>query len=441
MKRSSLLAAAGGFTVVLLAVGTFGVVRSGNDADQDTRPPTAAEPAALATARGATLDALIADLTARMATTPDDYVASATLGLAYVQQARVTANGDLYDLAAAALDESLEVNSSDNFLAYAGHSALSSATHDFGLAKEYAEQGLEVNPFSALLYGVLSDAELQLGDYDAAFAAVQQMIDLSPDSASLSRASYTWEIRGNIAEATRLMQRALDDAPTPADRSFALLQLGDLAFNDGDAATALTHYIAALGAQPDSAAALSGKARAEAALGNTETALTDYETLIARRLEPFYILQYADFLQSLGRDADAAEQYRLYEQQESEFAAQEVLPDATFTLFFADHGKPDIALEQAQGAVEAAPFLDTHDAYAWALHANGRHEEAWQAMEKALALNSRNALFHYHAGMIRQALGDFDGAREHLELALEINPHFNPAKAQVAEATLAELER
>ena len=440
-SHRSLIAAGLGFGVLLVAAGTFGVVQSGSSDDARLPDPraAAAQSGALASASGATLDVVIADLAVRVDEVPTDHVAWASLGLAYVQQARVTANGDLYELADEALETSLDINDSDNFLAYAGHAALSSAKHDFVSAREYAVEGLEINEFSAILWGALSDAELQLGRFPDARAAVQEMLDLSPDTSSFARASYLRELRGDIAGATRLMQRALDDSPTQADRSFALLHLGDLAFNAGDATTALDYYRAALDAQPDSAAALAGTARAEAALGHTDTAVATYEALTARGLEPFYLLQYAELLESIGRSDEAAEQYRLYEQQESEFSAREFLPDATFTLFLADHGQPELALEKAQRAVDTAPFVDTLDAYAWALHRNGRHEDAWAAMEQALALDTPSALYHYHAGMIRLALGDTAGAREHLSRALDINPHFNRVAAAIARDTLDEL--
>ena len=60
-------------------------------------------------------------------------------------------------------------------------------------------------------------------------------------------------------------------------------------------------------------------------------------------------------------------------------------------------------------------------------------------MERALALDTPSALYHYHAGMIRLALGDTAGAREHLTQALDINPHFNLVAAAVAADTLDEL--
>ena len=59
------------------------------------------------------------------------------------------------------------------------------------------------------------------------------MVDLLPDTGSLARASYAWELRGDIDEARSLMHRALDIAPTAADRAFTRYHLGELAFNAG----------------------------------------------------------------------------------------------------------------------------------------------------------------------------------------------------------------
>ena len=342
-SHTSLFAAGTGLGVVLVAASTLGLVQpgTGDDDGQAGLRAAALAPAAVVTSSGTTLDVQIEQLVARVDEVPGDYVAWASLGLAYVQQARVTANGDLYELANTALETSLDINESDNFVAFAGLSALSSAKHDFVSAEEHALDGLEINEYSAILWGALSDAQLQLGRYSDASTSVQKMLGLSPDTSSFARASYLRELHGDTAEAVRFMQRALDDAPTPADRSFALLHLGDLAFNVGDATSALDYYRAALDALPDSAAAFAGQARAEAALGETNTAITHYEALIERGLEPFYILQYAELLDSIGRADDAADNYRIYEREEGEFAAQEFLPDATYTLFLADHGQAE----------------------------------------------------------------------------------------------------
>ncbi len=389
---------------------------------------------------GGSLADLIASLQTRLARVPSDHVGWATLGLAYVQEARMTVDPSYYPKADGALARSLEIDDRDNFLAYAGLSALASARHDFPAAKTYAERGLEINAFSAILFGALSDAEIQLGNYDAAFAAVQRMVDLSPDTASLSRASYAWELRGDIDRARDLMQRALDDAPSAADRTFALVHLGGLAFDQGDAATALDLFNDALDATPTDIAALASKARAEAALGQFETAVEHWTQVVDRAPEPGYVVEFARLLESLGRTDESERQWSVFDATQALFAANGVLPDATATLADAERGRVDQALEDAALGVSSRPFLDMHDAHAWSLHLAGRDAEALQAIDRALQLGTRNARFHFHAGMIALALGDTERAQRELTEALTINPHFDPLSAPDAREALAAME-
>ena len=442
-RRTTLLLAGLGLAVVLFTAATFGFTRgdSGRDDATAATDVIVASGAAdgIRTARGASLDDLIANLQARLKTTPKDHVAWATLGIAYVQQAKVTVNPDFYPKAEGALQKSLDLGVEDNYLVYAGLSALASARHDFARAKDFAEQGLAINSYNALLYGALSDAEVQLGDYEAAFAAVQKMVDLSPDTASLSRASYTWELRGDIPKATELMQRALADAPTANDRAFANVFLGELAFNAGDPNTTLQYAIDALAASPDDPAALAVRAKAEAALGQYETALDHYAAVVDRAPEPTYLIEYGELLEFLGRDDEAKVQYALFDTVQQLFSANGVEPDAGPTLFIANHGDPKVALTDAETGISTRPFIVMHDAHAWALHRNGRDDEALVAIGKAMQLGTPNALFHFHAGMIRYSLGDLAAARDELATALSINPYFNVLDARVAQQTLDEI--
>ncbi len=442
-RRTKLVLLSVGVATVVLVAGAIGFAQSDSSADVQTSatgPVVVPDDVAQATSpSGQSLDTLISGLQTRLETVPGDYVSWATLGLAYVQQAKVTVNSDFYPKADGALAKSIELNDDENYVAYAGLSALAAARHEFAAAKSFAERGLEINPYSALLYGALSDAETQLGNYDAAFAAVQRMVDLSPDTASLSRASYTWELRGDVEQARALMQRALDDAPTPADRAFALFYLGELAFNNGDPASALDAYNRARDASPSYVAALAGKAKAEAALGQVETALDHYAELVGRAPEPGYVLEYGELLESLGRVDEAQQQYDVFVTTQQLFAVNGVQPDAVASLFETNHGDPASGLALARAGVDDEPFVAMYDAHAWALHMNDRDEEALEAIEAAMQLGERNALFRYHAGMIRLALGDIDGARSDLSAALAINPAFNPLAAPIAAATLADL--
>ena len=80
-----------------------------------------------------------------------------------------------------------------------------------------------------------------------------------------------------------------------------------------------------------------------------------------------------------------------------------------------------------------------YDAYAWALHMNGRDAEALDAIDTALELGLRNPLYLYHSGMIKLALGDDAGARADLSEALTVNPWFSPLAAPIAVAALDQL--
>lgn len=446
-RRTSLILSATALSAGLVAAGIVGFARTGGEPGEARAGlvpipelPELPELTGLGVAPGAPLDEQIAALQTRLEAVPGDHPAWATLGLAYVQQARVTGDPAYYPRAEGALDTSLEVGPADNFLAYAGMSALASARHDFAAAKGLAEQGLAANGYSALLWGVLSDAELQLGNYDAATAAVDRMLSLSPDATSLARASYLAELRGDVGGAMTLMQRARDGAYDADTRAFAAFHLGELAYDTGDPNEALRQYLAALEASPDDVAARAGRARAEAALGQTETALDHYAEVVGRAPEPTYLAAYGDLLASLGRLDEANRQYELVATIQSLFEANGVQPDAGPILFFADHGEPERALAAAEAGISARPFLTMWDAYAWALHRNGRSAEALDAMARADALGTRSAQFRYHAGMIKHALGDLDGARAELVAALEINPYFNPLAVATARATLASLE-
>jgi tetratricopeptide (TPR) repeat protein len=170
-----------------------------------------------------------------------------------------------------------------------------------------------------------------------------------------------------------------------------------------------------------------------------ETALDHYAVRVARAPEPSYVIEYGELLESVGRRDEAEQQYDVFLATQQLFAANGVEPDSVATLFDANHGDPMTALEDATAGIQTRPFLAMYDAYAWALHRNDRNAEALVAVEEAMQLGERNALFRYHAGMIRLALGDSDGARTDLTEALSINASFNPLAAPIATATLAEL--
>lgn len=371
---------------------------------------------------------------------PENPVGWAQLGMAYVQQGRTTADPALYAKAEAALRRSLKVQPRDNYQAETGMGALAAARHDFATALTWGRRAATTNPSNAAAQGVLADAYTQLGRYEESYRAVQRMTDLRPDTSSLARASYTWELRGDVPQARALMKRALNDAASPSDQAFARLHLATLAQESGDADTALREAESGLRRAKDDAPLLEARARAHAALGHDRQAVADYTTAVAIAPLPQYVLGLGELQQSLGRDAEARAQYGVLRAQEQVRRAGDAPADTDAILFEADHGDAARAVTMARTAVEVRPFIAVQDAYAWALHRAGRDAEALPYADRALSLGTRSALFHYHRAMIREALGDTAAARKDLERALAVDPRFHPLHGPRAGAALDRID-
>ncbi|ROQ59367.1 tetratricopeptide repeat protein [Streptomyces sp. 840.1] len=371
---------------------------------------------------------------------PADPGGWSSLGMAYVQQARSTADAATYDRAQAALRKSLALQPAGNFAAETGMGALESARHDFAGALTWAQRATTDNPYSAPAQGVLADALTQLGRYEDSYAAVQRMTDLRPDSSALARASYSWELRGDTARARDLMNKSLQAAGTPADKAFALTHLATLALETGDPRTALELAGAGLAVLPGDAALLEARARAHTALGHSGQAVTDFTAAVAAAPLPQYLLGLGDLQRLLGHREAAEEQYDVLRAQETLRKASGGAPDADAVLFEADHGNPETAVEMGRAALRRRPFIAVHDAYAWALHRAGRDTEAIEQADLALALGTVSAPFHYHRALINQALGRTGAARTDLRRALDTDPHFHPVDAPRARTALSRIE-
>jgi tetratricopeptide (TPR) repeat protein len=64
---------------------------------------------------------------------------------------------------------------------------------------------------------------------------------------------------------------------------------------------------------------------------------------------------------------------------------------------------------------------------------------AAEAIAEAMKLGTKDASIYYHAGMIYYRLGDQQQARQHLQQALKLNPHFSIRQADEAKRALEKL--
>jgi tetratricopeptide (TPR) repeat protein len=243
-----------------------------------------------------------------------------------------------------------------------------------------------------------------------------------------------------VAGAERAMRLAFDAAGSASDAAWTAYQLGELAFGSGEVAAASGWYARGLDLDPAYALNLAGLAKVAWARGNDDLAIRRYEDVAARYPAPEVVIALADLYGATGHVTLADQQVDVVRAMQELAAANGVNIDLELALFDADHGDPAGALSAARAEWARRHSIHVADAYAWALYANGRFRRASAFADRALALGTRNALFLFHAGMIRLELGDRDAARRDLARALEINPNFSIQHATEGAKMLAELE-
>nr|MDP9328464.1 tetratricopeptide repeat protein [Actinomycetota bacterium] len=400
-------------------------------------PPGASTP--LAPAAAGSLEGSIAALQARLRAFPQDWKSFASLGLVYVQEARVTADPTYYPKAEGVLQRSLELHGQDNFEAMVGMASLAAARHDFAAALDWGERAEAVDPYNGSVYGVIGDAQVELGRYDDAFATFQRMVDTRPDLASYARVSYARELRGDVAGAIRAMRGAEAFAPTQLDRAWAANQLGELYFNGGRLGKAAEQYRLGTNLAPAFVPPQAGLAKVAWARGDVREAIARYTEVTQRYPSPEYVIALGDLYQLTGETELAREQFDLVSTIQRLFVSNGVNVDLELSLYQADHGDAAAALETARAEWNRRHSILVADALAWALHANGEDRLAARYSRKALSLGTRNALSLFHAGMIQLALGDRTAARGFLTQAVGTNPFFSIRYAAEAQATLRSL--
>jgi tetratricopeptide (TPR) repeat protein len=384
------------------------------------------------------LDTSITALQTHLRAQPKDFGGWATLGLAYVEQARTKGDPSRYPQAEQALERSLALKP-DNDQALAGRAALAAARHDFENALAYADRTLKQNPYSERALSSRIDALVELGRYDEASKAADLADTRRPGVPVFTRYAYVRELRGDVATARRVLEQALATATAPGDIAYVSAALGQLAWNQGDYEAALIHYARALAADENYLPALEGRARAQAASGDRAAAIKGMEAVVARYPLPGPLVELGELYEDRGAEGDPAkarDQYALVDAWTALARANKVNADLDTALAAADHGDKAAALRAARAEWGRRHTVHTADALAWALHVNGRDEEALPYARRATATGYRSAAFLYHRGIIERATGHEEDARTHLTAALKLNPGFSPLGARAARKAL-----
>jgi len=325
---------------------------------------------------------------------------------------------------AAPADPSPADQSPNNFDAEKIQVSILLAEHDFPAALVLATALNKRVPDDVAIYGLLTDANAELGNYGEAETSAQWMLNLRPGNLpALTRASHLRELFGDLDGAYELMDLAYQStAPTDTEqRASILTQMGHLRLASGNPDAAEKLLEQTLAALPGYPAALGELAKVRV----TQKRYQDAVTLLRQRYEtvprPGNLYELAEALQSAGQDAEAKRAFAEFETKALAESGKKDNSNRELIFYYADHvQQPAKALKLAQQEFAWRHDVYTLDAYAWALHANGQDAEARKQIERALAVGIRDAKLLLHAGMINLTMGDVPAAERYLKQSAEL---------------------
>ena len=360
----------------------------------------------------------------QIAKKPNDFEAYNALALALSRRARETSDAKFYAQAEDALKKSFEI-SPGNFDGERTAVWLLLGKHEFPAALEKAKELDKKMPDDVMIYGFLTDANVELGNYDDAEKAAQWMLNLRPGNMpGITRAAYLRELFGDVDGSVELMNMAYQSTPPndSEDRAWVLSQIGHLQLISGKISEADTTLEQALAIFPRYHYALQNLAKVRI----EQKRYADAVVLLQQRYEDAH---HAENLYDLAEAEELAGQRERAKRDFAEFEtrslAESVKKDNSsreLIFYYADHAhEPAKALRIAEQELAWRHDVFTLDAYAWALHVNGRDDEARRHIEQALAVGIRDAKILRHAGEIALALGDQAAGERYLHEAAELN--------------------
>src|SRR5215831_13409634 len=385
------------------------------------------------------VDQAIERLSARTRQHRDDPSGWTALADAFMQKARETADSAYYRRAELAFERARALDATD-VSATLGLSQVYGARHEFEKSIEWARRVLTLDARNAGAYGLLGDAALELGDYEAATEHYQQMLDLHPDISSYSRSAHLLFVTGDARRAAWLMDRAIKAGAGYAENTaWCRAQLALMHLGTGNLLAAEQVVEQAIGLTPANYHVLFAQGRVRTARKNYAGAIESYRRASAIAPQHEVVVALGQLYVVIGDRSSADKQWAVVETIDKLNKANGVLGDLPLARFLADLDRrlPE-ALAIAQAEYKRRPNVFAADALAWAYYKNGRYAEAKRAIAKALAQRTPDASFLFHAGMIHAKLGDRVTAQLYLAQALSVNPSFNPLDAPVAEAMLAD---
>ena len=368
----------------------------------------------------------VAELTEQIKKAPSDIKARLQIAVIYLSEARITGEHPYYYPAILKILDGVLAMDPKNFEATTFKASVKMSQHQFAEARTIAEQARQINPNNAYVYGVLVDANVELGNYEEAVAMSDKMQALKPSLESYSRASYLREIYGSYPGSIDAMKLAVQ-AGLPGSEPYCWSKniLGQLYETTGQLDEAEQQYAGILALRPSYAFAMAGQARVQKARKEYDKALTTLDKAAAIMPEFSFHEEMAEIYALQGNTGKAAKTYRDVVSMLQQDARSGHTVDLELCKLYTQTGQLDSALFYGMNEYKKRPRnIDVNRALAWVAYNQKNFPQALAYSRVALRTGSKNPELLQQAGAIELALGNTRQSNKLIADARKTNPTF-----------------
>jgi tetratricopeptide (TPR) repeat protein len=298
----------------------------------------------------------IEELKQKLNKDPNDIKARLQIVTIYLAEARITGEHPYYYPAILKILDGVLYLNPNSFEAITYKASVKMSQHQFAEARDLAEKALKINESNAYIYGVLVDANVELGLYKEAIAMSDKMQALKPSLEAYSRASYLREIYGDYKGAIVAMKMAAEAGlPGSEPYCWSKTTLGHLYETTGNLKEAEQQYAEILAIRPSYAFAYRGQARILKANKQYDQALIVLEKAAKIMPEFSFHEEMADVFALQGKADKAKAKYIEVAQMLDEDAKSGHSVDLELCKLYIKAGQPNKALEYGMSEYKKRP--------------------------------------------------------------------------------------
>ena len=379
---------------------------------------------------------------------PSDSKSHVALAAIYLQEARSSGNFNYYDMAALNCINAVLKKDANSFEALTFKAMIFLSQHHFAEGLTLAAQIQKKYSYSAFVYGILLDANVELGNYKVALDDAEKMVSIRPDIRSYSRISYLREIYGDIPGAIEAMKLAVDAGSSGTESTeWARVQLGKLYEQLGEMQYAEMHYMIALENRPSYPYALAGLARVAVYKRDFQKAIQLYQRADSGSNDYSFKEGLVDIYEFTGKNELALQIANSIVDEMEKLAKATSKGDSSGHYADKEMAYAYLATNNYHKAIERALLeynrrpanIDANETVAWAYYQSSDYSKAEQYIKVALQTGCQNPTLLCRAGLIYAKNGDKSTARKYFQQALKDNPGMSPSLKQESEQAFGRL--